>query len=73
MFLNEKLVWKTVHELFKEPRVVSQQWKLFNNVYPTNIFLKKIGRTQSENCHFFNVCDFINHLFFSCLAVKMHV
>ena len=29
-----------------------------------------MGKTQSENCQICNVCDFIYHFFFSCLAVK---
>ena len=37
------------------------------------MFLDKIGKTkdtQSENCQICNICDFIEHFLFSCLAVK---
>ena len=32
--------------------------------------VKKIGKTRSDNCRICNVCDFIEHFFFSCLGVK---
>jgi hypothetical protein len=34
---NWEYIWSVGPKSCKEPRIVSQQWKLLNNIYPTNI------------------------------------
>ena len=64
--------WLATMEASKEVRLRVLQWKILHNIYPTNILLKKMGLTQSENC---SACssgdkDYIEHFFFNCKAIQ---
>ena len=63
-------IWSLAPKVCKEPRIITQQWKLLNNIYPTNILLKKMGKVPSENCKYCGLKDFIEHFFVTCKEVK---
>ena len=67
---NWEYIWSVGPKSCNEPRIVSQQWKLLNNIYPTNILLKKMGKVDSENCSLCGSKDYIEHFFVTCTVVK---
>lgn len=54
----------------KESRLRVLQWKILNNIYPTNILLAKMGIAQNDNCNFCEEKDFIEHFFFYCKSLR---
>ena len=53
-----------------EARLIALNWKILSNIYPTNIFLAKIGKARSSNCSKCDVEDYLEHFFFYCKSVK---
>ena len=51
-------------------RLIALNWKILSNIYPTNIFLAKIGKARSSNCSKCDVEDYLEHFFFYCKSVK---
>jgi len=45
-------------------------WKIINNIYPTKVFLHKIGKEQNNMCSTCNDVDYIEHFFFKCRKVE---
>ena len=62
--------WCLAHHCCKEIRLKTLQWKILHNIYPTNIMLKKMGKTETENCVHCGVKDYIEHFFYQCTRVK---
>ena len=51
---NDLDIMKYLKLLFnatKETRLKTLQWKILHNIYPTNILLYKIGKSDSSNCN----------------------
>ena len=68
--LNEE-TWLLAHKTTKETRLRELQWKILNNIYPTNILLHKMKIVENNKC---SICkdevDFLEHFFYDCLPVK---
>ena len=45
-------------------------WKIISNIYPTKIFLHKIGKEQDTICDSCNEIDYIEHFFYYCKKIK---
>ena len=64
--VNEN-IWNNMFKSIKEIKLLEIQWKILQNVFPTNILLNRIGIKQSENCDFCdNQRDYVEHYFFQC-------
>ena len=69
-FTFEKGLWAVHFEATKEAKLLSLQWKIIHNIYPTNIFLHKIKVKETNLCEECGVLDTIEHLFVECNTVK---
>ena len=67
---NWNNIWKNVPLITNEARLIALNWKILSNIYPTNIFLAKIGKARSSNCSKCDVEDYLEHFFFYCKSVK---
>ena len=54
----------------KETQLQTWQWKIMNNIYPTNILLNKMGRAPNRNCTRCGQEGYIEHFFAACPAVR---
>ena len=63
-------IWGIAAECTAEVRLKLLHWKIINNIYGTNILLKKMGVRDTENCAHCNVPDYIEHFFVECNKVK---
>ena len=68
--LNWNDIWKNNIKKVKEPRLMTINWKIISNVYPTKIFLHKIGKEMNNICDKCNVIDYIEHFFYTCKKVN---
>ena len=66
----DKCLWAIHFEATKETKLLTLQWKILQNIYPTSIFLHKIGYKASELCDNCGVRDTIEHFFVDCRLVK---
>ena len=55
----------------KEARLVSLNWKILSNIYPTNILLHKMGKASSSNCTTCNKKDYLEHFFYQCKKINI--
>jgi exonuclease III len=63
--------WMLPKETSNETRLRELQWKVLHNLYPTNILLNKMGKTDSCNCSYCdNTIDYIEHFFYECPKVR---
>ena len=67
--LNWQFIWKLHCRATKEPRIMTLMWKLVQNIYPTAILLKKIGKAEHNLCAYCNEVDSIEHFF---ITVQSH-
>ena len=67
---NWKSIWKNVPLITDEARLITLNWKILSNIYPTNIFLAKIGKVRSSKCSKCDVEDYLEHFFFYCKSIK---
>ena len=67
---NWNNIWKNVPLITNEARLIALNWKILSNIYPTNIFLAKIGKARSSKCSKCDVEDYLEHFFFYCKSVK---
>ena len=68
--LNEKY-WQLSFDTCKESRLRELNWKVLNNIYPTNILLHKMGLAQTNKCSSCpDLIDFVEHFFFHCPVIK---
>ena len=61
-----ELAWKCT----QETRLRTLQWKIINNIYPTNILLNKMGIRNTSDCTTCKTKDYIEHFFVNCTLVK---
>ena len=66
----EKSLWSVHFEVTKETKLLTLQWKILHCIYPTNIFLQKIGIKNSVLCENCGVRDTLEHFFVECLTSK---
>ena len=45
-------------------------FKLFHNIYPTNVILQKIGIKTTNKCDFCQDVDFVDHFLISCERLR---
>ena len=69
-FTFEKELWSIHSEATKEAKLLSLQWKIMQNIFPTNIYLQKIKVKETNLCEECGVLDTIEHLFVECNTVK---
>ena len=66
-----KYVWNIPRGCTKETRLRVLQWKILQNIYPTNIMLCKMKIRDNRKCSYCsNEIDYIEHFFFHCPIVK---
>ena len=66
------LVWRLSFDTLKEPRISAMQWKILHNIYPTNCFLMRIGKSHSNICNACNIeIDSTCHFFFECSKIEL--
>jgi hypothetical protein len=68
-FVLDKPIFIIAYRTTNETRLRNLQWKIIHNIYPTSILLSKMGITNSPNCSYCNVTDFIEHFFCTCQVV----
>ena len=62
-----KSVWSIAYLATKETRLRVLQWKLLQNIYPTNIMLNRMKVTTDNKCELCpHEVDFIEHFFYEC-------
>ena len=67
----EKKHWEIANKCTKEVRLRVLHWKIIQNIYPTNVLLKKMRVSNSEMCKFCpQEIDYIEHFFWECQVVK---
>jgi len=63
-------IWLSIPTCTKEARLISLNWKIIHNIYPTKDLLHKMGKEESNLCNICNVIDYADHFFFSCVRTK---
>ena len=58
--------WSNLYTGQKEIKLIQLQWKILHNIFPTNIFLHKIGIKPSDLCDHCKERDYVEHTFFKC-------
>jgi hypothetical protein len=70
--LNEEN-WENIFDVAKiirDTKIRTFQYKLLFQLTPCNLYLYKIGRSNSFKCHFCNMIDNIKHYFYECEDTK---
>jgi hypothetical protein len=70
--LNENN-WEKIFEISKivrDTKIRTFQYKLIFRLIPCNLYLFKIGRSNTDKCHFCDVTDDIGHYFYECQPTK---
>ena len=65
--------WEDIFEIAKvirDTKIRTFQYKLLFNLIPCNSYLCKIGKKDTDTCHFCNAIDNIGHYFYECEATK---
>ena len=57
----DKSLWTIHFEAIEETKLLTLQWKILQNIFPTSIFLHKIGLTALELCNNCGVRDTVEH------------
>ena len=65
-FTVDKRSWIMARNTTNEIRLLELQWKILQNLYPTNILLQKMKVTQTNRCSYCLEIDFIEHFFYHC-------
>ena len=64
------LIWSKLPQCTNEARLISLNWKILHNIYPTKTMLYKMGKEVSNRCDVCNVIDHIDHFFYSCKKIN---
>ncbi len=67
---NWSNIWLAIPSCTKEPRLLSLNWKILHNIYPTKVLLYKMGKEPNNVCTTCNVIDYPEHFFFDCIKSK---
>ena len=68
--INMSTFWMLPYNVTKEIRLITLQWKIIQNIYPTSILLEKMKIKSSAHCEHCKVLDTLEHFFFDCSLVK---
>ena len=63
---NWEMIWSKIPHCTKEARLISLNWKILHNIYPTKTMLYRMGKEESNICNKCNVIDHVDHFFYSC-------
>jgi hypothetical protein len=66
--------WKEIYILYKEikdTKIKAFQFKILNNLLPCNLYLSKIGKSETNRCSYCNQLDDIMHYLSNCPATAM--
>ena len=63
---NWELIWSKIPHCTEEARLISLNWKILHNIYPTKTMLYRMGKEESNICNKCNVIDHVDHFFYSC-------
>ena len=63
-------IWLSIPKCTKEARLISLNWKIIHNIYPTRALLYKMGKEESDLCSTCNIIDNQDHFFFDCIKIK---
>jgi hypothetical protein len=64
--------WKVLYQMYagiKDTKIKAFQFKLLNNLIPCNLYLSRIGKSDSDKCSFCNELDDIVHYMVECPEV----
>jgi hypothetical protein len=73
MFNIEKDDWKTIYTYYasiKDTRMKAFQFKILNNLIPCNLYLKRIGKSDTDKCPSCDILDDIMHYMVECPEVN---
>jgi hypothetical protein len=60
-------IWNSIPCCTKEAKLISLNWKIIHNIYPTKVLLCKMGKEITNLCNSCNVVDYTEHFFFDCI------
>ena len=63
--------WSNLYTGQKEIKLIQLQWKILHNIFPTNIFLHKIGIKPSDLCDHCQEREYVEHTFFKCERLQI--
>ena len=69
-FEVNKYYWLMPYLCTKEERLRLLQWKIFHNIYPTNILLHKMKIKDCNRCDYCNEIDYVEHFFWRCTKLS---
>ena len=49
------MIWSKIPHCTKEARLISLNWKILHNIYPTKTMLYRMGKEESNICNKCNV------------------
>ena len=67
---ESKQIWSLVPNITKEQKLIVLQWKILHKLYATNIYLKTIGISDTDQCRYCKEKESLEHFFFSCKKSK---
>ena len=62
--------WKVAFRATTETKLQILQWKILHNIYPTGIYLNKIGIKDTDICESCNCQDTMEHFFIECIQTQ---
>ena len=63
---NWEKIWGSIPCCTSEARLISLNWKIIHNIYPTKVLLCKMGKEDTNLCNSCNAVDHPEHFFFHC-------
>jgi len=67
---NWENIWLAVPNCTSEAKLITLNWKILHNIYPTKFYLHKIGKENTNICSTCNVIDYVDHFFFNCTKIR---
>jgi len=68
---NWDVIWNKLPQCTNEARLISLNWKILHNIYPTKTMLYKMGIEESNVCDKCNVTDHIDHFIYFCSKINV--
>ena len=67
---NWNKIWNNIPSTTREGRLISLNWKITSNIYPTKILLHKMKIENNDVCDICNEKDYVEHFFFFCKKIQ---